>query len=413
MSATHSPSDPGSDLKEAWAGSWLPWLKGRTASLRARLSAPDPVLLLRPDGSQSVCVGGVVSGKPAATKKPRFVAVEIPDELLLRRSLVLPKMSAADTEEALLLDVRSNSPFAAEDLAWGCTLHDVRGGQRRTDIAIASRRHIADFIQAKWPDLARGEQPEVWAVAGFPAPVVIGGYGEQRRLLHAQSRQRWDLVMLFAACALAALAAMTPTAQLRLRSLEAAEAFQALVGRAAPLVRKRDELVQLNERLRSLDTAVADRIDPAQVLEYLTQVLPDDTHLYALEIRNGKITASGHTVDASALLQKLSSDPKLREVRSPTAVTRVPGAAKEAFTVEFTMDMKQAAVAGSPVAAAAGGVADPVAPAVPASASASGPAASSALDALAAPAAPAAAVPAKVTSKPAASSPFVIGGAAR
>ena len=106
-------------------------------------------------------------------------------------------------------------------------------------------------------------------------------------------------------------------------------------------MRKRDELAVLNERLRSLDATVANRVDPAGVIEYLTQVLPDDTHLYSLDIQKAKITASGHTVDASALLQKLSSDPRLKDVRSPTAVTRLPGATKEAFTVEFTMDMKQ------------------------------------------------------------------------
>jgi general secretion pathway protein L len=237
----------------------------------------------------------------------------------------------------------------------------------------------------------------VWAVAGLPAPVVIRGYGEQRRLQHAEKRQRWDFALLLLACALASLAAMTPTAQLRLRALEAVDAFQAVVKRAAPFVRKRDEVALLNDRLRSLDAAVADRVDPAQVLEYLTQILPDDTHLYALDIRNAKITASGHTVDASALLQKLSSDPRLKDVRSPTAVTRAPGAAKEAFTVEFTMEMKQASVGARPQAASAAAI-EPVAPAAAPAASAAIPAASAA--------SPAAA-------KPASSSPFVVGGSPR
>jgi general secretion pathway protein L len=232
-------------------------------------------------------------------------------------------------------------------------------------------------------------------VAGLPAPVVITGYGEQRRLQHAQARQRWDLALLLLACALASLAAMTPTAQLRLRALEAVDAFEAVVKRAAPLVRKRDEVALLNDRLRSLDTVVADRVDPAQVLEQLTQILPDDTHLYALDIRSAKITASGHTSDASALLQKLSSDPRLRDVRSPTAVTRAPGATKEAFTVEFTMEMKQASVGARPVAGAG---AEPVAPAA-------APGASAAI-AAPPPGSPAAA-------KPASSSPFVIGGSPR
>jgi general secretion pathway protein L len=388
----------GPDPREAWAGSSLSRLKTRMGSLWARLASPDPVLLLRTDGSKSVWAGGTRLEGAAAAKKPKFVAVEIPDELLLRRSLILPRMSSDDTAEALLLDVRSNSPFAPEDLAWGSVVRDTEGGQKRAEIVIASRRHISEFLQARRPDLPSGEQPEVWGVAGLPEPVVITGYGEQRRLQHARSQQRWDVALLMLACALAAFAAMTPTAQLRLRALEAMDAFQDVVKRSAPLVRQRDEIALLNDRLRSLDAAVADRVDPAQVLEYLTEILPDDTHLYALDIRSTKITASGHTVDASVLLQKLSSDPRLRDVRSPSAVTRQPGATKEAFTVEFTMDMKQASVGVRPMPAAGTVNGEPVASTAEPVASGASPAASAALPAAA---------------RPAASSPFVIGGSPR
>jgi general secretion pathway protein L len=417
MSATHSQSGrlPRVDHKNG-AASWLNRLRTRAARLRARLAPPDPVLLLRADGTRSVWLGDDRLEQAEGRKTPKFLAVEIPDDLLLRRSLPLPRMSASDVEEALLLEVRSNSPFAPDDLAWGCVVRDADDGQQYAEIVIASRRLISEFIHAKWPDLPAGGQPEVWAVAGLPGPVVITGYGEQRRQRHSQSQQRWDWALLFLALALASVAAITPTAQLRLRALEAADAFEGVMKRVAPLVRKRDEIALLNDRLRSLDAAVADRVDPAQVLEYLTQILPDDTHLYALDIRKEKITASGHTVDASALLQKLSSDPRLKDVRSPTAVTRVPGAAKEAFTVEFTMDMTQAAVGASFGAGKTNGVATTVAsqpaPVASAAAAPSAPAASSVSNGVAAaPPQAAASVP-----RPAAnggSSPFVVGGSAR
>src|SRR5512140_244462 len=198
MSATHSRNGlHGLSLTDAWATWWLPRLKTRLHSLRSRMAPSDPVLLLRTDGSQSVWAGKVQLENAATTKTPDFVAVEIPDELLLRRSLTLPKMSRVDIGEALLLDVRGNSPFAADDLAWGCTMQDVEGGHRRAEIVIASRRHIANFIQSRWPDLSVGaKRPEVWAVAGLPAPVVISGYGEQLRLRHEVAEKRWDWALL-------------------------------------------------------------------------------------------------------------------------------------------------------------------------------------------------------------------------
>ena len=236
---------------------------------------------------------------------------------------------------------------------------------------------------------------------------MIAGYGEQQRLQHQSAQKQWDLALLFLGCVLASLAALTPTAQLRLRALEAGDAFGTVMKRVAPLVRKRDELAVLNERLRSLDAAVADRVDPAGVIEYLTQVLPDDTHLYSLDIQKAKITASGHTVDASALLQKLSSDPRLKDVRSPTAVTRMPGATKEAFTVEFTMDMKQVAVS-PPSASAAAGPAVAAAVATPPMPSVSAPATAAATGR-----AVGCGRPPGRTGRGACSSPFVIGGSSR
>lgn len=372
------------------------------------MTPPDRVLLFHPDGSQAVWAGNAQLAK-AASRTPNFVAVEIPDELLLRRSLALPNMSRVDIDKAVLLEVRGNSPFAAEDLAWGCVVREEEGGQWRAEIVIASRRHISDFIQNRWPDLAHGaKQPEAWAVSGLPTPVVITGFGEQHRLRHEAAWKRVDLTLLLVACALASLAAMTPTAQLRLRALEATGALDTVMKRVAPLVRKRDELTVLNERLRSLDTVVADRVDPAGVMEYLTEILPDDTYLYRLDIQKAKITAAGHTVDFAALLQKLSSDPRLKDVRSPSAVTREPGATKEAFIVEFTMNAKSPPISPSPAPAGSG----PGAAAAVATPAASLPAVV-AMPAGAAQATPVAAVASMPAAAKPASSPFSIGGSSR
>jgi general secretion pathway protein L len=155
-------------------------------------------------------------------------------------------------------------------------------------------------------------------------------------------------------------------------------------------------------------------------MEYLTQILPDDTYLYALDVQKTKITASGHTVDASALLQKLSSDPRLKNVKAPTAVVRLPGATKEAFVIEFTMEPVPVAVSAAPGAAAA----VPSVAAVPTAAASSPAAAAASVVAATASAAgrPAAAVvapaPAPAVAQKqgapanaaAGSSPFVIGG---
>ena len=393
--------------------------KARVAALRAWASPGEAVTLLHPDGSQSVWRGGQRVADGASGKPSKFVAVELPEDLVLRRSLVLPRMSQAHGDEAVQLEVRSNSPFAAEDLAWGALVRDLESGQKQVSLALASRQHVARFLLERWPELAAAaRQPEVWALSEQGLPVVIRGHGEIHRLHVASIERRWNCALAGIALALATLVAVTPTIQLRLRALEAADAFETVLRRVAPLVRKRDDLAALNDKARALDQIAAERVDPAGVMEYLTQVLPDDTYLYSLDIQKAKITASGHTVDASALLQKLSADPRLKNVKSPTPVTRLPGATKEAFVIEFTLEPKVGPAVG------AASPTDAVAPVAAASAAAAAsspipvaaPAVAAAAPASAAPAAVAASVaaaPAKSAppAKPASgSSPFVIGG---
>lgn len=403
------------DSANARFAAWLAGVNARAASMRAWVSPGEAVTLLHPDGSQSVWRDGVrLTGDPAA-KAPKFVAIELPEDLVLRRSLVLPRMTQEHSEEAVLLEVRSNSPFAAEDLAWGALVRELEGGQQHVSLALASRRHVAQFMQDRWPELAASDQqPEAWALSEQGLPVVIRGYGEVHRLNDASAERRWNWALAGVALALATLVAMTPTIQLRARALEAGEAFETVLRRVAPQVRKRDELAALNDKVRSLDQIVAERVDPAAVMEYLTQVFPDDTYLYSLDIQKAKITASGHTVDASALLQKLSSDPRLKNVRSPVPVTRLPGATKEAFVIEFSMETKPGTASpvasladAAPPLAAASAVAAASAPSPVAAAVAVSGAASAAAPA---PPATAQAKPAPPAKPAAGSSPFVIGG---
>lgn len=382
-------------LAEALAG-WT----SQAGRLRSRALPGASVLLMDPAGGESVWrddqrLAGTV-------RKPRFSAILLPEELVLRRSLVLPRMSASLTDQALEIEARSHNPFAAGELVWGSQLRDADGGQKHAEILLAPRSHIVSYLQARWPELvAAGRQPEVWAMSQWGVPVAIRGFGETHRLNLAGRQRRGNWALLTLALIIATAAAVTPSMQLRMRAIEAATAYEAVARRVAPLVRKRDELTALNDRISALGVASAERVDPAAVIEYLTKILPDDTYLYNLEVQSTKVTANGFTVDAAALLQRLSADPRLKNVRSPSAVTRQPGAAKEAFVVEFTLPPLPTVAATAPVPApvAGGALAPPAAPTT-----ASAPSAAAAPPAQKPSPTGAAAAPAP------GASPFVIGG---
>ncbi len=270
-----------------------------------------------------------------------FSAIELPQELFLQRELSLPGLLPDDQlASAVALEVQSASPFAAGDLAWGYLACEGPGGQSRVTVVIASRQQVDKHLQSSRTGApSAGESSEVWAFAdGVRRPVVLQGYGESRRSRYTARRRNAGYGLLALALALLAAIALTPTLQQRSRVIEAMRVHAELERRTAPLVDKRAALVQSIEQFSGLSQELANRIDPLRVVETLTQALPDDTSVQNLKIQGAKVTISGVTADSSALMQLLGAQAGLRDVRAPSAATRAPGAQRESFVVEFSLD---------------------------------------------------------------------------
>ncbi len=301
---------------------------------------PEPtVRLLHSDGQASSWRMGaspsVQPGVPSARPAP-FTAVELPQDLFLQKELSLPALADDQVAAAVSLEAQSASPFAADDLAWGHRAEDAANGQLRVVAVMASRRQVESHLHACG---RAGGGDEVWAFADRLAqPIILQGFGEAKRLRHTAARRNLGCGLLATAVILAAAVAFTPTAQLRLRALEAMRIHAELVQRTAPLVEKRAALMQSIEQVKGLSQELAGRIDPLRVVEMLTKVLPDDTAVQNLKLQGAKVTMSGVTADASSLMQLLGAQAGLRDVRAPSAATRTAGAQRESFVIEFSLD---------------------------------------------------------------------------
>ncbi|MBF0743797.1 fimbrial assembly protein, partial [Shigella flexneri] len=140
-------------------------------------------------------------------------------------------------------------------------------------------------------------------------------------------------------------------------------------------------LMQSADKLTQLSELVSNRIEPLKVLDRLTQLLPDDTYLQSFRLQGVKVTIAGLTNNSSALMQLLGNEAGFKEVRAPSAATRMGNTGKESFSIEFMLDPHvygapvsppaPVAVASAPPAPAAGGPA--TAPAAPASGTAASP----------------------------------------
>jgi general secretion pathway protein L len=309
-------------LRDGWAEA-LRWPVFRW------LTPDEPVRVWHADGTESVRHG--VSARPiAAPPSVRFSAVELADDTVLRRSLLLPRLTEEEVRQAVELDVRAASPFPEDDVAWG--YHVERGDRLRVEIALTSRQLIERQLEALEPRLG-GVVPEVW-VSG-ERPIVLPGYGETARLASAR-RMRWALFALLAVTTLLTAAlAVTPTLQLRERTLEAVRKSDELSRAVAPQVQMRDEIARLGEQIALLRKASEQRQDIVALLDQVTRQLPDDAVLNRLELSGATIRITGQADNAAQLLQTLGANPAFREVRAPAGITRAPAGSKEGFTIEF------------------------------------------------------------------------------
>lgn len=118
----------GVDFHALWRDVRKSWQSAPQWPVFAWLTPAVPVRLLQADEGESFWVGEVEQPKGAQPRQTRFCALELPEHSVLRRQLSVPAMGEADTASAVALDVRSISPFAADDLAWGYHAGAPRNG---------------------------------------------------------------------------------------------------------------------------------------------------------------------------------------------------------------------------------------------------------------------------------------------
>ncbi|MDF1486405.1 PilN domain-containing protein [Ramlibacter sp. H39-3-26] len=337
----------GLDLRRLWRDTCKAWSRLLQRPALDWLAPPITVLLHKPGGTELWQAIGknLAPARAARLAQVQAWAMEVPDDRVLWRRLTMPSMPAAEVANAVALEADNASPFAREETALGYIVA-TEAGQRglRVDLALASRRQIDQYmlVQRKEPgSIMAALPPEAWAIAQDGRPVVLSGFGEALRARLDARGRRIGYGLLAVAVVLVLAIMLTPVIQLRHRAIEAVNRFDDLVARTQPIVQQRSELAQGNEQLADVGTILAVRIDPLRIMERLTQVLPDDTYLQSVSIQGLKITMSGQTANAAALMQLLSSQPDFHDVKAPSAATRPLGAPKETFNIELKLELTQ------------------------------------------------------------------------
>ena len=318
-------------LGRHWLAAWRDLFWGLDSPLRRHL---DEVVILEQAGqARAYQSGEPLPAGHAPDSGCRGVC--LPEDIVLHKRLTLPRGVESDLRTALVIEVAANSPFAADDTAWGWRLAERGEEALAIDLAIAARSAVMAFLGREHDSHDAGAQ-EVWAaVPGGMA--VLRGFGEGRR--EALYRRRLGRVGMMVAAGLVLLLALAGVyaggKQLELARVAAlAEERSRAAGDVTEL---REAIADANRQILAARDIVARYPNPHRELARLTRLLGDDAWVAHFAANGEDIRIRGRATDAAAVMQTLSSEPAYAEVTAPQAISRVGNSDQEQFYLDIRM----------------------------------------------------------------------------
>jgi general secretion pathway protein L len=270
---------------------------------------------------------------PLQAKASAFVGRVLAPSQVLWHTLQLPSLAGDALESAVMLEAQRLSPFAPEDQLWAYALTPSASPGTHSVLLAMTARHLlpANAVSLDLP------AQEVWAQhPGTGTLLMFKGFGEARRYRKVKLWRGLNLLLVALTLLVLSAAAVTPSAQLHFRQVQAYDAFIDVTQKAAPAMAERERMTQANAQVQQLQTVISSRMIPENVLLLLTRYLPDDTYLIVLDIKGNKVNITGQTPNAIALMQQLGKQPGVSKVVAPNPARREGN--KETFNIEFTLE---------------------------------------------------------------------------
>jgi general secretion pathway protein L len=265
--------------------------------------------------------------RPAARRVP--VILRLPPGALLEREIVLPLAAEREAEGALRYEMDRVTPFRPDAVFWSWEVarRDRARGRLHLRLSLVPRAAVERVLAAT-------------GAAGAPADMLAGcgSAGTWRSIaLAAVGWRPWQrLALRGAALACLALATAVVATPFVRQSLERAEVEERIAA-VEPRAREADALRRrLAQDAASGDVVAATRAefgDALHLLAALTDILPDDTHLTDLVVKQRQMTLQGQSTNASRLITLLSADAAIRDPAFAAPVTRMPGGGPDVFTI--------------------------------------------------------------------------------
>lgn len=348
-------------FRQWWSRALLSWLPPQWQAL---LGCSDARLLLSPqaDAVQVSCNRGgrtlplqlltapmtpalLDSALPTQERAlPRFAL--LPAHAVLRRRLQLPTAAEARLHEVVRFEIDRQTPFSVEQVFFDARVLSRRAdGQLDVELVVVPR-HLLDALMAP-REAWLGQLDGVDALDAEGEPLGVNLLPPAQRRQRQEPLRRLNRLLLLSALVMLVLAGWQLLDNRRQAAAALAAQVEGLAVRARAVSAQRQQLQDLLDGQAFFAQRGTQQAAMTELLDELSQRLPEDTWVEKLSVENGRLQLIGMSSSASALVSLLEDSPHWKT----PALTGVlqSGGGRDRFTL--TAELQQ------PVMEAADGVA--------------------------------------------------------
>lgn len=274
------------------------------------------------------------------------VVLELADDYLLIRDITLPLVSDGDIANVLAHEIDRLSPFQKDKVCYGYEVlqKNLQTGKLRLRLMCLERSVLESMLA---PCLALGlgvVQVQRKAELSSSLP-----FCETLNLLPADQRPAKEKLWTKANKALAGLALVLLLAVLMLplwhydnQIGHLNEEVDALLEQSKVVRVKQARLVSVLDIRDALVERKNNEFEKIIILHNLAQIIPDNTWLTRVTIRNSALDIEGESEKSSDLIEKLESQAAFYQVEFASSVTRNTHTDKERFQIKMRLSDKPA-----------------------------------------------------------------------
>lgn len=321
------------------APAWLKPFDGSSASaviIVAGDTPGAPVTLLRRYKNQETSLGVLPANQinrralSNGTRRNLNFLLRPPDQALLETHIDLPLAALPEVRNVVGYDISRTTPFEPNQIYWNCTVEtrDRARGRIRVRLSLVRK----DPLQPLLAELAQaGIHPTALEAVSPDAQRRVIMLNEHRPQPGWQRRACHIMAVTCAACAV--IAVLLPFAQ-QWWALSEVEA------RIAALQPQATQVQSIRQRIAAVaagdDVIIQERVklgNALKVLSAVTNVLPDDTFLEQLSLRQRQLAITGRSGAAAKLIAAMAADPTFQNPGFSAPVRRNDPAKADDFSI--------------------------------------------------------------------------------